>query len=61
MGCAALIASELRIDAGVRLRGRLETLALDETERTTANHVREVVKILLDCYADEPATDTVTH
>ena len=60
LGCATVIASEMRSDGVDELRKRMETLVNDRKERTVANHVRDLVPILLACYADEPA-DTLTH
>ena len=60
LGCATVIASEMRSDGVDELRKRMETLANERKERTVANHVRELAPILLACYTDEPA-GTLTH
>ena len=60
LGCATVIASEMRSDGVDELRQRMETLVNEGNERTVANHVRELAPILLACYADEPA-GTLTH
>ena len=60
LGCATVIASEMRTDGVDELRKRMETLVNERNERTAANHVRDLVPILLACYAEEPA-GTLTH
>ena len=60
LGCATVIASEVRSNGVDELRKRMETLVNERKERTVANHVRELAPILLACYADEPA-GTLTH
>ena len=58
---AALLAVEVRHDAGVDLRKQLNDVLRHETPQTTANHVRAAARVLLAAYADEPERHAATH
>ena len=60
LGCATLLAGELRTEGADDIRDKVEALINKHEAQTVPNHIRELVPILLDCYADEPVS-TRTH
>lgn len=57
-GYAAVLAVELRLDAGVELQERLYTVLNSAEAQTPANHVRRIAAVLLAAYGDQPSAST---
>ena len=57
-GYAAILAIEMRPEAAAGLQERVYELLNSDEGRTTANHVRQIVRLLLEAYDDEPEAAT---